>query len=45
MFIAFPWLLGRFGFWGAIVASVVLTVVCFVLFARVLVFFDIDLLA
>ncbi len=45
MFIAFPWLLGRFGFWSVIVASVMLTVLCFVLFARVLVFFDIDLLA
>ena len=44
MFIAFPWLLGRFGFWGAVAASVVLTVACFALLARVLLFFGIDLL-
>ncbi|MGE4369167.1 MAG: DUF3147 family protein [Burkholderiaceae bacterium] len=44
MFIAFPWMLGRFGFWGTIAASVVLTIVCFALFARVLAPFGVDLL-
>lgn len=44
MFIAFPWLLGKFGFWGAMAASVVLTVICFVVFARALMLLGIDLL-
>lgn len=35
MFLAFPWLLGRLGFLGAMGASVVLTVVCFAVFAAV----------
>ncbi|MCB1645055.1 MAG: DUF3147 family protein [Pseudomonadales bacterium] len=30
MFLAFPWLLGRIGFWGALGASAVITLVCFV---------------
>lgn len=29
MFIAFPWLLARFGFWPSMAASAVLTVACF----------------
>jgi uncharacterized membrane protein (GlpM family) len=29
MFLAFPWLLARLGFWSAIAASVVLTATCF----------------
>lgn len=29
MFVAFPWLLARLGFWWAIAASVVLTATCF----------------
>lgn len=33
MFLAFPWLLDRFGFWPALGACVVVTVVCFALFA------------
>jgi uncharacterized membrane protein (GlpM family) len=33
MFLAFPALLGRFGFWPALGMCVVLTTVCFVVFA------------
>lgn len=33
MFLAFPWMLGRWGFWSALGASAVLTLVCFALFA------------
>ena len=33
MFLAFPWMLGRWGFWGALGAAAVLTVLCFVLTA------------
>ncbi|MEW5835704.1 MAG: DUF3147 family protein [Pseudomonadota bacterium] len=33
MFLAFPRLLSRFGFWPALGISAVITVVCFVLFA------------
>ena len=36
MFLAFPSLLPRFGFWGTMGASVVITVVCFGLFALAL---------
>lgn len=44
MFLLFPWLLSRLGFWGALLASAVLTVICFGLFAIVLKYFDIRLL-
>ena len=33
MFLAFPWLLAKFGFWGAMGLSVLLTIICFGLFA------------
>jgi hypothetical protein len=33
MFLAFPWLLGRFGFWGALGASVGITLGCFIALA------------
>lgn len=33
MFLAFPWLLGRYGFWGALGASVVITLACFIALA------------
>lgn len=33
MFVAFPFLINRFGFWPALATSMVLTVVCFGLFA------------
>lgn len=32
MFFIFPWLIGKFGFYGAVVASLVLTGVCLYLF-------------
>ncbi|GAB3753147.1 DUF3147 family protein [Lysobacter olei] len=44
MFLAFPFLLGRIGFWPTMVASVVITVVCFGLFALALRPFGIQLL-
>lgn len=33
MFLLFPWLLVKFGFWGAMGLSVVVTILCFVVFA------------
>ena len=44
MFLAFPWLLARVGFWWAIAASVVLTATCFGLFALALRRFGVNLL-
>lgn len=44
MFLAFPLLLPRLGFWPTMLASAVLTVVCFGLFAVVLRRFGIELL-
>lgn len=44
MFLAFPWLLNRYGFWPALGVSVVITVVCFALFAWVMKHFCVQLL-
>lgn len=44
MFLAFPLLLPRYGFWPALAACVVLTVVCFGLFALLVRRFGIELL-
>lgn len=44
MFLAFPYLLPRIGFWPTIGASVVITLVCFVLFALLVKRFGIELL-
>ncbi|KGM54725.1 hypothetical protein N800_02310 [Lysobacter daejeonensis GH1-9] len=44
MFLAFPFLLGRIGFWPTMVASVAITVACFGLFALALRPFGIQLL-
>ncbi|MGZ3183089.1 MAG: DUF3147 family protein [Telluria sp.] len=44
MFYVFPALLARFGFWGALLASAVLTGVCFVVLALVVRRFGIALL-
>jgi uncharacterized membrane protein (GlpM family) len=44
MFATFPWLLARIGFWPTIVASVIITVVCFALFALLMRRFGIELL-
>jgi len=44
MFLAFPWLLPRLGFWPALLACVVLTAVCVVLLALLLRRFGIELL-
>ena len=44
MFLAFPLLLPRLGFWPTLLASAVITIVCFGLFALVLRRFGIELL-
>ncbi|OGS75185.1 MAG: hypothetical protein A2Z94_03730 [Gallionellales bacterium GWA2_55_18] len=44
MFLAFPLLLPRIGFWPSLLASVVVTVICFGLFAHLLRHFGIELL-
>ena len=44
MFLAFPWLLTRIGFWPTLAASVVITVMCFWLFALFVKRFGIELL-
>jgi hypothetical protein len=44
MFLAFPWLLSRLGFWPTLLASVIITIVCFCLAAWVLRRFGIFLL-
>lgn len=44
MFLAFPALLSRFGFWPAMLASSVLTIVCFAAFALVMRKFGVVLL-
>lgn len=44
MFLAFPWLLPRLGFWPTLGACVVLTIVCFAAFAAGVRRFGIELL-
>jgi hypothetical protein len=44
MFLAFPLLLPRIGFWPALLACVVMTAVCFALFAMLLRQFGIELM-
>lgn len=44
MFLAFPALLGRLGFWPALGAGVILTLVCFAVFAWVMKHFGVQLL-
>ncbi|HQS99881.1 MAG: hypothetical protein B7Y26_03475 [Hydrogenophilales bacterium 16-64-46] len=44
MFLAFPWLLPRIGFWPGLLAGALLTLVCFGLLALVLRRFGIQLL-
>ena len=44
MFLAFPYLLGRLGFWWALAASAAITVACFALFAIAVRRFGIELL-
>lgn len=44
MFLAFPALLSRIGFWPTLLACVVITIVCFALFALVVRRFGIELL-
>lgn len=44
MFLVFPWLLPRLGFWPTLGASVLLTIACFALFAMCVRRFGIELL-
>ncbi|RQO34011.1 hypothetical protein DBR37_12900 [Herminiimonas sp. KBW02] len=44
MFLAFPYLLGKLGFWSALLACAVITTACFALFAITLRRFGIELL-
>lgn len=44
MFLAFPWLLQRFGFWWALGACALITVICFSAFALVVKRFGVTLL-
>jgi hypothetical protein len=44
MFLAFPWLLPRLGFWPTLLASALLTMLCFALFALLVRRFGIELL-
>jgi uncharacterized membrane protein (GlpM family) len=44
MFFIFPWFLNKLGFWGAMGASVLLTVICFALLTLLLNKFGINLL-
>jgi uncharacterized membrane protein (GlpM family) len=44
MFLAFPWLLARIGFWPTLASAIVITIVCFVLFAMLVKRFGIELL-
>lgn len=44
MFLVFPWLLPRFGFWPALAASIIVAVVCFGVFALLVRRFGIELL-
>ena len=44
MFLVFSWLLPRIGFWPTLAASVVITVVCFGLFALLVKQFGIELM-
>src|SRR6478609_88380 len=44
MFLAFPWLLQRMGFWLTMLASIVITLICFYAFAILIKRFGIELL-
>lgn len=44
MFLAFPWLLPRLGFWPTLGVSVLLTIACFAAFAMLVKRFGIELL-
>ena len=44
MFLVFPWLLQRVGFWPSMIASMLLTIICFGCFAMVVKRFGIELI-
>lgn len=44
MFITFPWMLGKWGFWLALLGGVLLTMVCFAITARLAQVFGVNLI-
>jgi len=44
MFILFPWLIKTFGFWLAVIFSIILTILCFIIFTYILKRFNIHLI-
>ena len=44
MFLVFPWLLKRFGFWSTMAISILVTLISFYLFAKLVKIWAIDLL-
>jgi len=44
MFLAFPWLMSRFGFWWSLVISVAITALCLIAFAVVMKRFGVSLI-
>jgi F0F1-type ATP synthase assembly protein I len=44
MFLTFPWLLTRIGFWPTLVASIMITILCFGVFAMLVKRFGVNLL-
>lgn len=44
MFLLFPWLISRFGFWAALGASAIVTIICFGILITVMRQFGVDLL-
>jgi hypothetical protein len=44
MFLLFPWLMGRIGFWPSLLASAIVTAVCFVALALVMKRFGVGLI-
>jgi len=44
MFLVFPWLLPRLGFWTTLLACSALSIICFILFSLVVRRFGVDLL-
>ena len=44
MFLLFPWLMGKMGFWLSLLTSAAITIVCFVAFAALMKKFGVSLL-
>ena len=44
MFVAFPWLMSRFGFWLSLLMACIITIICFIIFSLLVKRFGIELL-